>query len=52
MAKRKPIPCRIDELKRERAELIQRYKNHEIKAAECIAEKNRLDELIFREMRK
>ena len=36
----------LEGLKKERAEIIQLYKKHEITAAQCIAEKNRLDELI------
>ena len=46
MAKKQENGVLLEGLKKERAEIIQLYKKHEITAAQCIAEKNRLDELI------
>ena len=42
----------IDEIKRERAEILRQYSRHEITAAEAIKQKNELDDRLLKAMRK
>ena len=51
MKKARKTLASILDLKAKRAEVIMRYKRHEITARECVAEKNRLDDLIQKELR-
>ena len=52
MRKKEKTLNNILDFKTKRAAVIMRYKRHEITARECLAEKNRLDDLIQKELRK